>query len=213
MIANYDIYNDLQPQVNQFNSVIITGSLASIKESHIYRGEKYYESYIFCERESRVLDFIPIIISETVLHESTFDTKKRVEIIGEIRTFYLDRKLKLYVHVFSLNMASSSENDTNIIRIEGRICKRPTYRVTPLGREISDLCVAVKRPYGKIDFIPCITWGLAARRSSKYEIDDIVSISGRFQSREYEKDEHSCRVFEISVRDIKKEPAELSDKL
>ena len=206
MIANYNFYDNTQPKENKRNYVALTGVLGTLEESHTYMGEKYYESFVFCQRESKTVDMIPIIISETLLLSSDIIALGRVEVIGEIRTFYLEHKLKLYIHAFSIKAVPQNNSDTNLIKIEGRICKRPTYRVTPLGREISDLCVAVQRPCGKIDYIPCITWGLAAQKCSKYEVGNPVSITGRFQSREYRKNECTKTVFEISVREIKEFP-------
>ena len=42
------------------------------------------------------------------------------------------------------------EGETNKVFLDGYICKEPTYRKTPLGREIADVLLAVNRPYGKL---------------------------------------------------------------
>ena len=60
---------------------------------------------------------------------------------------------------------------TNQIFLDGYICKEPVYRKTPLGREIADLLVAVNRPYGKSDYIPCIAWAMGIPK------DNIVIMS------------------------------------
>ena len=71
--------------------------------------------------------------------------------------------------------------------MDGYICKPPIYRKTPLGREIADLLLAVNRPYGKSDYIPCICWGRNARFASSFEVGEHVQVLGRIQSREYVK--------------------------
>ena len=76
---------------------------------------------------------------------------------------------------------------TNQILLDGYICKQPVYRKTPLGREIADLLLAVNRPYGKSDYIPCICWGRNARFASAFEVGEHVQVVGRIQSREYTK--------------------------
>ena len=76
---------------------------------------------------------------------------------------------------------------TNTILLDGYICKPPIYRKTPLGREIADLLLAVNRPYGKSDYIPCICWGRNARYASAFEVGEHVQVLGRIQSREYVK--------------------------
>ena len=86
----------------------------------------------------------------------------------------------------------------------GFICKPPVYRKTPLGREIADLLIAVNRPYGKSDYIPCICWGRNARFASGFEVGGRTQVWGRIQSREYMKKldeiESEKRVaYEVSV--------------
>lgn len=100
-----------------------------------------------------------------------------------------------------------SGNDENIILLDGYICKPPTYRKTPLGREIADLLIAVNRPYGKSDYIPCIAWGRNAKLASGLEVGTRLQIEGRIQSREYQKrisnDEYETRTaYEVSARKL-----------
>src|SRR5690606_22495334 len=75
----------------------------------------------------------------------------------------------------------------NEIFLDGYICKPPIYRTTPLGREITDLLIAVNRAYNKSDYIPCIAWGRNARFCEKLLIGDHIKIWGRIQSRKYQK--------------------------
>lgn len=97
--------------------------------------------------------------------------------------------------------------DENSIFIDGYICKEPKYRETPLGREITDILLAVNRPYGKSDYIPCICWGRNARFAGNLEIGTHIQIEGRIQSREYQKkisdDEFEARTaYEVSASKI-----------
>ena len=75
----------------------------------------------------------------------------------------------------------------NQIQLDGFICKQPVYRMTPLGREICDILLAVNRSYGKSDYIPCICWGRNARFAGSLEIGSRIELVGRIQSREYQK--------------------------
>jgi single-stranded DNA-binding protein len=59
--------------------------------------------------------------------------------------------------------------------------------MTPLGREIADILLAVNRAYGKSDYIPCICWGRNARFAGKLAVGEHVAVWGRIQSREYQK--------------------------
>ena len=88
-----------------------------------------------------------------------------------------------------------------------RSCKPPVYRKTPLGREITDLLVAVNRPYGKSDYIPCITWGRNARHAGNFEVGEKIALLGRVQSREYKKETEEAKkeeriAYEVSVMRI-----------
>ena len=95
--------------------------------------------------------------------------------------------LSVFVMEFSLSEDVGVECDLNSISLDGYICKEPKYRETPLGREIADVFLAVNRRYGKSDYIPCICWGRNARYVSTLEAGTHLKLSGRIQSREYEK--------------------------
>lgn len=133
---------------------------------------------------------------------------------GQFRSYnrHDERKNKLILSVFARevdfveldeeNMPES--NKTNSIYLDGYICKEPIYRKTPLGREIADLLLAVNRPYGKSDYIPCISWGRNARFAGNFKVGDRVAVWGRIQSREYMKriDEENVEkriAYEVSV--------------
>ena len=102
-----------------------------------------------------------------------------------------DVKLSLVLSVFVRELEFLDEIDdevkSNQIFLDGYVCKEPIYRKTPLGREIADLLLAVNRPYGKSDYIPCICWGRNARYASAFAVGGHVLIWGRIQSREYMK--------------------------
>ena len=47
--------------------------------------------------------------------------------------------------------------------------------------------MAVNRSYNKSDYIPCISWGRNARFCGKRSVGENVRVTGRMQSRKYEK--------------------------
>lgn len=92
----------------------------------------------------------------------------------------------------------------NEIFLDGYICKKPIYRTTPFGREITDILIAVNRAYNKSDYIPCIAWGRNARFCQNMIVGDHIKIWGRVQSREYQKKLPSGKVetrvaYEVSI--------------
>ena len=103
--------------------------------------------------------------------------------------------------------------------LNGFICKPPVYRKTPLGREIADILLAVNRPYGKSDYIPCICWGRNARFAESFQGGGHIELWGRIQSREYQKkvgeEEFEKRMaYEISVSKLEcvEEDADAQEK-
>ena len=83
-----------------------------------------------------------------------------------------------------LEEANEHENE---ISFRGFICKNPSYRKTPLGREITDVLIAVNRPYGKSAYIPCICWSRNAIYVKDLAVGTELVIKGRIQSRSYIK--------------------------
>ena len=134
-----------------------------------------------------------------------------VEVTGQFRSYNRkeDRKSHLELSVFVQGIrfldgeCADCENN-NCICLKGFLCKAPVYRKTPLGRRICDILLAVNRPYGKADYIPCIVWGKEAVLASRLDVGSPVEVTGRIQSREYEKKlsetETEMRVaYEVSV--------------
>jgi single-stranded DNA-binding protein len=56
-----------------------------------------------------------------------------------------------------------------------------------MGREICDVMLAVSRAFHRADYVPCILWGRLAKETALMHTGDVLSISGRLQSRVYTK--------------------------
>ena len=145
------------------------------------------------KRLSNSEDRIPLMISERLIDVSQDYTGEFIMVSGQFRSYnrHDEQKNRLVLSVFVREVSFIEEEldgaKTNNIFLDGYICKLPVYRKTPLGREIADLLLAVNRPYGKSDYIPCICWGRNARFASTFEVGEHVQIMGRIQSREYIK--------------------------
>ena len=143
-------------------------------------------------RLSGTHDTLPVVISEHIMPKDWAEGKT-VHALGQFRSYnrHEERKNKLVLSVFAREIEfvdEISENiKTNQIFLDGFVCKAPVYRKTPLGREIADLLLAVNRPYGKSDYIPCICWGRNARFADQFEVGSHIQLWGRIQSREYQK--------------------------
>ncbi len=176
--------------------------------SHASRGESFYTFALDVARLSGTTDTINIVArSELLSAVEACDTEKLC-ITGELRSFNnkSGEGAKLVITVFAKEILPCDENDLNLICLTGTLCKPPNLRVTPMGRDICDLMLAVNRKYGRSDYLPCITWGLKAREASYWDTGTTVSLEGRIQSRRYIKliggEAVEKTAFEVSVTEI-----------
>ena len=198
-------------KVIENNQVVVIGEIASdFVYSHEIFGEGFYMVDLLVPRLSDSSDLIPLMVSERLLDVTQDYRGTTVMVSGQFRSYnrHEEHKNRLILSVFVREVEFPEEEveneKTNYIFLDGYICKEPIYRKTPLGREIADILLAVNRPYGKSDYIPCISWGRNARYSSSFQVGERCRIWGRIQSREYVKklseDEAEKRVaYEVSV--------------
>lgn len=176
------------------NQVTIMGQVVTgFKFSHEVFGEGFYIMEVMVKRLSNTFDRIPLMISERLIDVTQDYVGEYIMATGQFRSYNRNeeqkKRLVLSVFVREISFIEEEPDDSkaNNILLDGYICKEPIYRKTPMGREIADLLLAVNRPYGKSDYIPCICWGRNARYISNFGIGEHVQISGRIQSREYKK--------------------------
>lgn len=173
------------------NRVTIAGEVVSdLVFSHETYGEKFYELSLKVARLSDIFDIIPVTISERLLMDNNIGKGSKIAGGGQFRSYNKleDGKSKLMLTVFLRELLPYNEcENSNTIDIVGYVCKEPVFRTTPFKREIADVLLAVNRSYNKSDYLPCIAWGRNARFVKNFEIGDKVSVSGRIQSREYQK--------------------------
>lgn len=193
------------------NTVSIAGRLSGLELSHRIYGEAFYTFFLECERLSDKSDVLPVTISERLLSRHPLGGGEMVLVKGQLRSYnkLVDGKVRLYLTVFAREIAESGTY-ANEIELKGFVCKPPVFRVTPFGREITDMLVAVNRAYNKSDYVPCIVWGRNARFASGFEVGDKVALHGRVQSRQYEKaletGEKTTRIaYEVSISRLQKE--------
>lgn len=200
------------------NSIKLVGKITSeIEFNHETYGEKFYDTKVQVKRLSGDFDEINLMISDRLLLGKKIELGTIVEIDGQLRSYnyYTEeenrRRLLLNVFVKDIRVVSDKEiqedeslDTTNEVELIGHICKKPIYRKTPFGREISDLLVAVNRPYGKSDYLPCIAWGRNARFSENLDVGQVIRITGRMQSRIYNKESEEGEIeeriaYEVSI--------------
>ena len=193
------------------NQAVIAGEIVSgFTYSHEIFGEGFYMVDVVVSRLSDAYDIIPLMVSERLVDVTQSHIGQKIEAKGQFRSYnkHENEKNRLILSLFVRELVFLEEDEVaahpNHIYLDGYICKPPVYRMTPLGREIADMLLAVNRAYGKSDYIPCICWGRNARFAGNLAIGEHVAIWGRIQSREYQKrvgdDEVISKVaYEVSV--------------
>lgn len=178
-------------ELMQNNIVTLSGKIvAEPVYSHRVYSEGFYESFIEVKRLSEQTDIIPITLSDRLIEDAGLSVGDYVTIYGQFRSYnkLIDNRSKLMLTVFVREILDfDAEINPNKIELYGFLCKEPVYRTTPFKREICDLLVAVNRAYNKSDYIPCIAWGRNARFAKNLATGDKIALSGRIQSREYQK--------------------------
>lgn len=175
------------------NNIKLSGEIISIPEvTHEFHGEKFYEFYIKCERNSGAIDILPCIAPYIIIKniEKKLTDGNYISLVGEIRTRneHLGQKNKLKIYVFVERVDVYIGFFENFVVAQGAVCKDVVYRKTPLGREIADLILASNRERNdRSDYIPCIAWGRNALRAADMPIGARLTLEGRLQSRNYIK--------------------------
>jgi len=213
-------------KVIENNQVTVMGEIVSdFSFSHEIFGEGFYMVDVKVQRLSESYDVIPVMMSERLLDVNADYMGRLICVNGQFRSYnrHEEHRNRLVLSVFAREIDFVDELEessrTNQIFLDGYICKPPIYRKTPLGREIADVLLAVNRPYGKSDYIPCICWGRNARYANSFRVGERCVIWGRIQSREYMKkiDEERAErriAFEVSVSKMEiAEQAEVLQKV
>lgn len=176
---------------NPNNRIVAAGRLEdSLTLSHEVMNEPFYAGTLLVKRLSGAVDRLPVTIPGKLLAVAEPDYDRLMLMTGQVRSYnkIVEGSGRLMVTLFVQNMSETRENDTmNKVNLVGVLCKPPIYRSTPFGREICDMMLAVNRAFGKSDYIPCIAWGRNAQYASRFHVGDRVRLSGRLQSREYQK--------------------------
>ncbi len=152
--------------------------------SHEIHGERFYRADILACRASGIMDTVPLMVSEKVSDLDRDCPDSIVEVTGQFRSYNRKEegksRLELFVFVQGIRYLDDGYVDcgnNNRVCLKGFLCKAPVYRRTPLGREIADILLAVNRPYGRSDYIPCICWGRDAVLASGLDVGSAVEVS------------------------------------
>jgi len=191
------------------NIVHLCGTLGGRPRfSHWARTVEYYIFPLVVTRSSGAEDQLNILVSREMLSQIPLTDAPKIAVSGELRSFNnrTGSGSRLILSVFARTMDLVHEHEENEISLRGVICKPPILRKTPLGREICDLCLAVRRRYGRADYLTLIAWGQTAAHVATMPVGAVLDVKGRVQSRGYTKVEGEKKTervaFEVSVRTV-----------
>ena len=176
---------------NPNNRIVAVGKLdGALALSHEVMNEPFYTGTLLVKRLSGALDRLPVTIPGKLMGMLPEDKDRMIMMTGQVRSYnkVIEGAGRLMVTLFVQSISETQDNDTlNKVTLAGALCKPPVYRSTPFGREICDMMLAVNRAFGKSDYIPCIAWGRNAQYASRFGVGERVRLTGRLQSREYQK--------------------------
>ena len=172
------------------NHITLRGTLACLPQySHENHGRRFFRFFLEVPRLSGAVDTLPVIAEEEILNAADLSDGEMLTIAGQVRSHNVrsDGRRHLLIFVFANAIICEDGEPLNDVILEGPICREPTYRRTPLGREICDVMLAVPRAFKRADYLPCILWGRTALDASRCHTRDVLRICGRLQSRIYTK--------------------------
>ena len=172
------------------NHILLRGTLSSLPQfSHENHELRFFRFFLEVPRLSGTVDLLPVVAEEQILNSFDLSGGQMLTVTGQIRSHNVrtDGRRRLNIFVFARSILCEDGEPINQVILEGPLCREPSYRRTPLGREICDVMLAVPRAFRRADYLPCILWGRTAMEASVCHTSDRILICGRLQSRIYTK--------------------------
>ena len=172
------------------NQIVLRGDLVGMPEfSHENHGKRFYRFLLEVQRLSGAVDTLPVVAREELCTSWELCPGIRLTVRGQIRSHnHTDESGRhLMIFVFACDLFPEEGEPVNEVNLTGLLCREPTFRRTPLGREICDAMLAVPRAFRRADYLPCILWGRTAQEISRCTVRDRIRLTGRLQSRIYTK--------------------------
>lgn len=172
------------------NQITLRGSLLELPAfSHENHGKRFFRFYLEVPRLSGAVDILPVIAEQGALDAVDPFGGSMLTVVGQIRSHNIRQggRRHLSVFVFASSVTAGEGEPLNTVRLDAAVCREPTYRRTPLGREICDVMLAVPRAFHRADYLPCILWGKVAAQAAGCAVGDRIVLEGRMQSRIYTK--------------------------
>ncbi len=172
------------------NQITLRGDLVELPQfSHENHSKKFYRFFLEVQRLSGAVDTLPVLASLELLEQLDLCAGSRIRVEGQVRSHNItdESGRHLLIFVFANALSAEEGEPVNTLTVTGALCREPVFRRTPLGREICDVMLAVPRAFRRADYLPGILWGRVAQQAAACHTRDVLSITGRLQSRVYTK--------------------------
>lgn len=172
------------------NTITVRGSLSNLPQfSHENHGKRFLRFLLEVPRLSGTVDLIPVVAEEQLMEQLDPTAGEMLTVTGQIRSYNhrSDGVRHLMIFIFASFVLVEDGEPINDVVLEGTLCREPTFRRTPLGREICDVMLVVPRAFRRADYLPCILWGRTAQEIASCHVRDRIRVCGRLQSRTYTK--------------------------
>ncbi|MBQ4582363.1 MAG: single-stranded DNA-binding protein [Oscillospiraceae bacterium] len=181
---------ELQHSYIHCNRAQLTGTVQQSPQfSHTNHGRTFCRMVLSVPRLSGQCDLLPVLLPPSLTDGRTLEEGDSVTVTGQLRSY--NNKSpdgpRLILSLLARTATAAVTPPCNRILLSGTVCKAPTLRRTPLGREICDVILAVNRRCGRADYLPCIAWGAVAQSTAALQVGDSMALEGRIQSRTYTK--------------------------
>ena len=136
------------------NGLFMRGRLIEpLTAEHEAYGETLYLGKIEIMRLSGTADTLPITVPGRLMRD--FRTGDTIELSGELRSYNRQiggtNRLLLRPFARRIECCRADCGHVNSVTLTGCICRETVFRTTPLGREITDMPIAVNSDYKKAD--------------------------------------------------------------
>lgn len=177
------------------NDISLKGYLKDIKYSHTIGSVEYDKAFLIVSRNASE-DIIPLCFKHT---SNRYKEGDLIELKGNLRSHSsknVDGKNKVDIYVFTYfdipDNVVGDEEISNLVSIDGRICKLNELRVHDNGSISINFLLAnnifTSASNRKLNsYIPIVCWGETAKLVGSLAVGDQIKVTGTFHSRTYKK--------------------------
>lgn len=172
------------------NWALVAGKIVSeFRFSHEESGEKYYIAELQTDKTGDATGIIPLMVPEWHINDRESYIGEYAKAEGYLHTYHEEKRssVSFLATESDLCLRKKRIQYENRIYLEGYICKKPVYATEPQGQDRADVLLAVNCEHGRSEYISCVCFGEAAKKTNLMEISSRVIVWGKFHSREYQK--------------------------